>query len=762
MISSLIIDKIIKLKKIMSQKLYLSILKIGSILSLIVVFFVFKGLLFPFITSKQISFNIIIEVLSIFWIAFVLKYPEYKPKKSFITYGLIAFFSVLTLSCWTGVDFNLSFWGDIERMLGVFHLLHFLAFYIILITTFRKQKDWNMLLISSIVVAIFESFYAISNHIYHGTIGNTAYVSGYLIFNIYFSVLLFFKYKKNKLKWLFLIPILIMLLAFEKADTTGAFVGLGFSVIMVFLLYGLLIKNRKVKAFTIFAFVFISIFSGVLLANKNSDFVKKIPVLKNVRELSLQKNTFQTRLISWKAGIRDLKNHPMLGSGHGNFAIIFDKYFDPKFYDYTRSETYFDRAHNNIIDIISTSGILGFVSYMSIFIAVAFYLITSYRKKKIDLHEFVIISCLLIAYFVQNLAVFDSLVTYISLMIILAYIFWLSNLGEEKIFESIGKKVKTTKEHLINDRYFENKEIYTLGLSALIIFTIMYQYNIKPLQMLTETINGQRAFAQGQINETVDIYRNALSKNTVLDRDSRTSLIRLFVGNSSILQKMNKEKTKETLNYCIEMAEANVKYNKQDSMNQMILGQILNVAANFNRDNTDKFLFYSDRAFVAIDKAIEATPGRIPVYFQKAQFYMTRGEQDKAIETLKYAASLSDTYYDSYCHLGRTYLYAKNEEEAYKSLDQCIDLGGVNMISPAGLVKVLINKYVGLKDEDKVIKLYVRLTSLEKSNAKNWIILAKLYADQGEKEKAIRAVNKAMKLDKSIKSYAEEFIESLE
>ena len=746
----------------MSQKLYLNILKIGSIFSLIVIFFVFKGLLFPFITSKQISFNIIIEVLFIFWIAFVVKYPEYKPKKSFITYGLIAFFSVLTLSCWTGVDFNLSFWGDVERMLGVFHLLHFLAFYIILITAFRKQSDWNILFIASIIAAVIQSFYVISVNNHYGTIGNTAYVSGYLIFNIYFSVLLFFKYKKNKLKWFFLIPVLIMLLAFEKADTTGALVGLGFSIIMIFLLYGLLIKNRKVKAFTIFAFVFISIFSWVLLVNKNSDFVKKIPVLKNVRELSFQKNTFQTRLISWKAGIKDLKNHPILGTGYGNFAIIFDKYFDPTFYDYTRSETYFDRAHNNLIDIISTAGILGFISYISIFIAVAFYLITSYKKKKVNLHEFVIISCLLIAYFVQNLAVFDSLVTYISLMIILAYIFWLSNLNEEKLFENIENKIKKTKEHLTNDRYFENKEIYALGLSALIIFTIMYQYNIKPLQMLTETINGQRAFAQGQINETVDIYRNALSKNTVLDRDSRTSLVRLFIGNPSVLQKMDKEKANETLDYCIEIAEDNVKYNKQDSMNQMILGQILNIAANFNRDNTDKFLFYSDRAFTAINKAIEATPGRIPVYFQKAQFYITRGEQDKAIETLKYAASLSDTYYDSYCHLGRTLLYAKNEEEAYKYLDQCINLGGIDMISPAGLVKALINKYVELKDEDKVIKLYVRLTNLEKDNAKNWIILAKLYAKQGKKEKAIKAAKNASKIDPSIKNASEDFIKSLE
>ena len=118
----------------MSVSFYKNILKYGAYLSLISVFFVFSNLLFPFITSKQISFNILIEVLMIFWIALIIKYPEYRPKKSYISFGLLSFFLIMIISCFTGVDFNLSFWGDVERMLGVFHLLHFLGLYFIIIT----------------------------------------------------------------------------------------------------------------------------------------------------------------------------------------------------------------------------------------------------------------------------------------------------------------------------------------------------------------------------------------------------------------------------------------------------------------------------------------------------------------------------------------------------------------------------------------------------------------------------------------------------
>ena len=75
----------------MSEKLYLLILKTGIYASLFSVFLVFKNLLFPFITSKQISFNILIEILFVLWVAFIVKYPSYKPKWSYINFGLGAF-----------------------------------------------------------------------------------------------------------------------------------------------------------------------------------------------------------------------------------------------------------------------------------------------------------------------------------------------------------------------------------------------------------------------------------------------------------------------------------------------------------------------------------------------------------------------------------------------------------------------------------------------------------------------------------------------
>lgn len=732
----------------MSPKIYLNILRFGIYLSLIIVFFVFKNLLFPFITSKQIPFNILVEILTIFWVAFIIKYPEYRPKKSWISFGLLMFLAAITISCFTGVDFNLSFWGDIERMLGVFHIAHFIMFYFIVITVFREWKDWKILFIISIVIADLVSFKGLAGKDY-STIGNTAYVSGYLIFNIYFAWLLFVKEEMTALKPLYLIAIIPMLLEFNKANTSGAFVGLGFSVLVLLFLYVILSKNKKVKKYSLVTFIILTALITLLFVYKDSNFVKHNSVLRVATEISFKKNTFQTRLISWRAALKDFKNHPILGTGHGNYAIIFDKYFDPKFYNYTRSETYFDRAHNNLIDIASTTGIIGLAAYLSIFISLAYYLITGFKRGKINIHEFILVSSLIIAYFIQNLAVFDSFVTYIALMFTLGYIYWLVN---KETIEEIKEK----------GREWENKEVYALFFSAVILLTILYQYNWKVYKMLDKTISGQIAYYQGNVIKSYEEYQKALSYNTVLDRDSRTSFIRLILSNPGALHKIDHSKAEEILNYAITLAEKNVDYNPRDSLNQMLLAQVLNEASMFYPKNSEKFSYYSNRALEAIDKSIEASPKRIPIYFQKAQIYITRGEKEKALETLQYAYNLNPDYFDSACQLSKVYFYYNDRENGLKWADECIDKGGARILGPKSFIKGLLKHYIEKKDWKRVVALYNRLTKLEPKNEENWINLAKLYKQLGESKKSIKAAKKAAELKPSLQSYVDEFIHQLE
>lgn len=749
----------------MTQKLYLTILKSGIYLSFVSVFLVFPGLLFPFITSKQIFFNILIEILTIFWLGLIIKYPPARPKKSLITLGLAAFFGALLVSSIFGVDFNLSFWGDIERMLGWFHIFHFFLFYLIIITAFRGWRDWRNLFVVSITAAALVSLYGLFK-IPYSTIGNTAYVSGYAIFNIYFALILFFRRREEEtekrrdrlISAFYLAAAFIILSVMTATHTRGAYVGLGASFLLFFILFAAYSQSKKIKIYSLLAGVFGVILIALVFLFPRSALVSHNSILNTIAQISSEQVTFQTRLISWKAALKDFPGHILLGTGYGNFAITFDKYFDPKFYNYTTAETYFDRAHNNLVDLVSTAGLLGLLSYLSIFAAVFYYLLKGKKQNKISANEFILLLCLLLAYFIQNLAVFDSLVTYISLMLSLGYIYWLIN-GEEEEESDAGSGLT-------------NQELVVLAAAGIIILSITYQYNIKPLLMLDATIKGQIQFAQGNLKAGVEEYKKTLSYRTVLDRDSRASLINSLNIRQELFMSLSGEKTqdtqritlkeqKEIADYVIGLAEANVKLNPLDSMMQMQLAQILNTAASLNYNDQNKFYFYSDRALKAIGESIKASPGRVTIYFAKAQIYISRNDKAKAIETLKYAFGLNENYAEAACYLAKVEVYFKEEAAGYAALNKCLDLSGAGNLNPLEFVKIALNHYVEIKDRPRALILYQRWADLEPNNAKLWVNLSLLYAQAGDKAKAIAAAQKAAALDPSLKSAADEFIRGL-
>ena len=231
----------------MSAKTYLRILQGGLIASLVFVFFVFPSLLFPYITSKQLSFNILMELLFAIWLVFILRYPEYRPKRNYVTWGLLAYFAAILASCAVSVNFTLSFWGNAERMLGLFHLLHFLIFYLILITVFRSWKEWRVLLFVSVLIATIVSIIGLKGANSYSTIGNTAYVSGYLIFNLFFTLILFLRSPYKNWRWAYAIPAVIMLYEFWSCHTSGAIIGLFLSLLLFVFLLGLTHINKSLR-----------------------------------------------------------------------------------------------------------------------------------------------------------------------------------------------------------------------------------------------------------------------------------------------------------------------------------------------------------------------------------------------------------------------------------------------------------------------------------------------------------------------------------
>ncbi len=750
---------------------YLKVLRIGVIASLFVVFFVFKDLLFPFITSKQLSFNIIMEFLFAIWLVLVLLYPSYRPRKSYLTYGLIAFVVLVLVSAFSGVDFNLSFWGDAERMLGFFSLLHFFIFYLFLITAFRSWRQWRLLFIFSLVIAVLLSlhfltivstapFIVFSHLSAYSTLGNTSYVSAYLIFNIFFALILFNRSSHSAWRYLYLLAILIMLPSFWAAHTSGAIIALFIGALLMFFLIGLSHRQKTWRRlsliiFSIAVIAVIGVFSQYQKAWFQHSFL---------RNLTTEKSTFQTRLISWRGAVADFKYHPWLGVGLGNYAVIFDRHFSPNFFNYAQTETYFDRAHNNVIELASTTGIIGLLAYLSIFVAALYYLGREFKKnggrsgqsspeEKKNL-EIIILVSLITAYFIQNLALFDSLVSYMGLMITLAFIYFLSN-NSNSSTEEEGRE----KEYrfVLSRRW----EFTTLVIFLLGAYIFSNAYNLRPWRMFRGVIKAYDKVVTGNIITGVNDYQKALQGGP-LDRDGQATLVSLITQNPDSLKKLKPAETQRILDYTIYLAQKNVSYNPDKSLRQMQLAQILDTASRYYYKDLKKFNYYSAPAMQAINRSIELSPGRIPVYLLKAQMQLVRGEKKEAIETIKYAISLNPRYAQSYCRLAQFYMFLKDDKQMAPALDTCVDLNGLHSINSRVLLNNSLYHYLQGADYRRALKVAQRLAVVNSKNGDIWLNLAQLYLISGDRENAKLAKNRAISLKPSLEKSWQEFMISME
>ncbi len=736
----------------MSAKTYQRILQYGLFLSLGVIFLVFGSLLFPYISSKQLTFNILMELMFPFWLLLVWKYPDFRPLRSRITYGLIVYLAVILISAFTGVDFNLSFWGDTERMLGFFHVLHFFLFYLYLITAFRDKKDWNWFFILSVLLATIQAIIVVGfNKI--GTIGNTAYVSGYFIFNIYFALILVFKYNW-RIHWPLYPTIVLMLVAFLKANTSGAIIGLSASLMLLLLLLGIFAAKKQVRRLSLS--ILIVALAGIILlfSQYNQPWFKENQALRN---LSFHKATFQTRRLSWEGAAKDFHLHPWLGTGFGNYAIIFDRQFDPDFFNYATSETYFDRAHNNIIDIISTTGILGLLAYLSIFIFLIIEWLQALKREAwrirpgregARVRELMLIAVLIFAYFVQNLAVFDSLATYMGLMAILAYFIFFRNYNPE--FEP-GER---------DERLSAGKELGILVTTIVLVLIIVSSFNIRPYKMMTKTIKAYQLLSSTEMDDAFESFHQAFIPSTVLDRDSRSILINFVINNPTLMIRgLSAGKMETALDYAMSLVDRNLEYNPADSLTLMQAAQLYDISSRYYYQDSDKFKEYSDKAISFAQKAVDASPRRIPAFFVLGQIQANAGYLDEAENTFLAAHELNPNYVETSCQLANYYYLVKDSRYSDYS-GVCLKDASVNLVPD--LLTDIINNTSFEDDPELLLLAHRALATKGIEEPLLYINLAKLELWAGNFDAAMKAAEVAGNLDETLKPEIEQFLKEIE
>jgi O-antigen ligase len=173
-----------------------------------------------------------------------------------------------------------------------------------------------------------------------------------MVFPLLFSKEKFFMSKIFLL--LLLIPIFISM---YLTQSRNVFVAIFISLII----YGIIIN----KKFLIYFATILIIFWFIIPAR----FQNRIESIANPNFLSNE-----SRLVMWNVGMQMFKDHPLLGIGDNEFTKVYKLYKEPQI------EGEGSHLHSNYLMILATTGIFGFIFYISFFIAIFLKQIKFYRN----------------------------------------------------------------------------------------------------------------------------------------------------------------------------------------------------------------------------------------------------------------------------------------------------------------------------------------------------------------------------------------------
>lgn len=419
--------------------------------------YIANPLFFPYITGKNFAFRIIVEIIAGAWLALALVSDRYRPRRNWILASFALFVLVIAVADAQGANPFKSFWSNYERMDGWITIAHTFAYLVIASVVINSEKLWRWLFQLSLAISVLLSVYGllqVGGFLALGeggrsglsarvdaTFGNPIYMAVYMLFHIFIAAMLWTQMwvergrgKRIPLSVFYGLVMVFDTLALLLTGTRGTMIGLGAGIVLIdILVICLAPRSRTAWRVAVASLVAMIIVAGGFYAIRDAAWVQKIGFLQRLATISTNDGTVRARFLNWGMAWEGIKERPILGWGQENYAIVFDKYYDPRMY---AQEQWFDRVHNIVFDWLVAGGFIGLFAYLSIFVATLWALWRRLPDRQAGTrthgHVFTIaerslLTGLLVAYFIHNFFVFDNVTSYILFGTILAYIIWRTN-----------------------------------------------------------------------------------------------------------------------------------------------------------------------------------------------------------------------------------------------------------------------------------------------------------------------------------------------
>jgi tetratricopeptide (TPR) repeat protein/O-antigen ligase len=734
-----------------------SLIKYFIIIGLVMVPFiptyVDNSLFFPFITGKGFAFRIIVEIVFALWLILVFREKgtsvvgtdkSVLPRCNAVSVSIAVFTVIALIVDLAGLNPLRSIWSNFERMEGWLMIVHLWAYFTVLSSVLKTKESWhkffNVVIVSGLITALYglAQFFGWAETHQGGrvdaSLGNSAYMAVYMLFNVFISGYLAASYfaKKNLFYSYFVASVFFSFIMFQTA-TRGTIIGWTVAIIISCLIYSIFGRkatgqSNRSRIVSGSAVLFILIVGVLFYFNRNANWIQKNEVLGRLASISISDTKTQARRFIWPMAIKGVVESPkttILGVGQENFNYIFNSNYNPQMW---KHEQWFDRAHSVFLDWFVAGGILGLLSYLSLYIISLIFIIKSDKT----VGEKSILIGLLVGYGIHNVFVFDNQTSYVMFFTLLAFVHSLKKNKELSIFKNYSKAISEDAETV--------RDYIYVPVTVILFIATIYFINIRVIQSNTNLIKALIACSNPQTVSIVPFEKIFKLGQTVANQETVEQLLNC---SSNVIQNPQIQQDKKAAFYDLAKKEIDnqIKKTPNDARIYIIGGSYYDTIRDFNS------------ATPLLEKANELSPNKQSIIFELAVNYLNIGKNKEAVAILDKAyQSATDNPISKTTYV--TALITAGEEAKAKELfgDDMEVFSDPRVIN----AYILSNKY------DKAIAIYKQLLTKDPDNQEVYSSLAYVYLLNKQDYQAIELLKKAKERFPLIKAQVEDAIKQIE
>ena len=421
----------------------------GVALVLLTPFVVMPEVFHAHAVGKAVWSRALIAVLFALWAALALLDPAARPPRSPLLAVLGLGAGVALLAAAAGVDPGRSLWSSYERMQGVVDLLHWLAFFTVLVSVLRTARAWRRVLALNLAAGTALVLLVIARSLdvdvpfwgdlpehrrrFGGPLGNPVVLGAYLSVNAVMALGFAAAAARGRDAgggapagaWAAVSALQLWGLAL--AGSAGAFAGLLAGLVVAGAGLALLARRRRAVWVAAGALA-VAVGGGLAVLGAGGAVAEWVhrPGVQLLDKLDPAHPTVQGRLAAWRMSLAGLAERPLLGWGPENFDAVFGRFAT----GYGAAMEAHDRPHGTVFEAMATTGAAGLAAWLALWAATFAAAWRAVRERAGAIRLLALFTgAALAAHLVQGLAFFDTASSRMQHMLLLAFLATLAGPG---------------------------------------------------------------------------------------------------------------------------------------------------------------------------------------------------------------------------------------------------------------------------------------------------------------------------------------------